>query len=128
MTIIILSLIGFAICVYGYIVERNFAKNPSYHAACDISDRVSCTKLFTSKYGKMFGVSNIILGMIFYITMTVLAYLGMTTLVFYGAVIAFLGTVVFAYISYVVMKVVCPLCTSIYVVNIALLIVSYFNW
>ncbi len=125
MIIILLSLAGFAVSLYAYIVERNFQQDASYKPACDISDRVSCTRLFSSKYGKLFGISNTLIGMIFYALLAGLALFSFYALIFYLSVAACLASVGLAYIASVKMKIFCFLCTTVYILNIALLIVSY---
>lgn len=43
-----LSLAGFLLSLYTSYVEIRAERDHSYQAMCDISERVSCTKVFTS--------------------------------------------------------------------------------
>ena len=53
--IILLTLAGIVISIYAYMVEMNIAQNPEYKPACDLSDKISCTKVMGSSYSKMLG-------------------------------------------------------------------------
>lgn len=121
----IVSLAGLFLSVYAGYVERKLKKNEAYKAACDLSDRVSCTRTFASPYATLFGISNAYLGVLFYSGMLVLALGGYTTLAFIGAVGSIAASLLFAYILYVKIKTFCLVCTSIYVVNILLLVLTY---
>ena len=125
--VILIAFTGFLICIYAWYVDRQLIKNPSYKAICDISDAMSCTKTFKSAWGKLFGFSNTILGIAFYSAIMPLSYLGFNYLVFLGAVCSITFSAYLAYILYFKIKTLCLICTSIYVINIALLIVSYAN-
>lgn len=114
---------GLLVSLYAWYVERRFGEK-SYKPACDISENVSCTKAFTSRYGRLFGIPNSVLGVVFYTAMFVLAWFGYAQLVLYAAIFAMLGTLYLAYISYFVQKNFCLVCWSVYVVNIVLLLAA----
>ena len=124
LSVILLAVLGFGISLYGYMVEWNVARDKTYKAACDISDRISCTKAFYSPYGKLFGISNTMAGMIFYAIVFILAIFGYIYLVRLLAVAGFLATILFAYLLYVKVKSYCLVCTATYVINILLLLCS----
>jgi len=123
MIVQMIAAVGLLLSLYALYVKYR-AKDPAYHAACDLSDRVSCTKAFGSEYGSLFVLSNALWGVLFYVTVIVLASLGFAKLVFSAAVLAMLGTMYLAYISYVVQKNFCVVCTCIYIVNFLLLIAA----
>jgi vitamin-K-epoxide reductase (warfarin-sensitive) len=124
---LILTISGFLISLYAFYIEKKMTKNPEYKPVCDLSDKVSCSKPIKSPYGKFFPVPNSIIGMIFYALMFLIALFGCQTLVFYGAVAACLVSIFLAYILLVKIKSYCLICFSMYVVNILLLISSYFG-
>jgi vitamin-K-epoxide reductase (warfarin-sensitive) len=124
-SLFILSLIGFGISTYAFFVEQKLMKDSQYKAVCDVSDMVSCTKPLLSPYATLLGVSNTILGMLFYAAMAVCALAELTILIWYGSVVAVLMSSVFAYLLYFKIKSLCLICTSIYVVNLLLLYVAY---
>lgn len=43
------SALGVLISIYAFHVETRHEEDPNYEALCDISERVSCTKVFSSK-------------------------------------------------------------------------------
>lgn len=123
-TTALLSALGLLVSAYGYFVEKKMEHDVTYKPFCDISDAISCSKPFKSMYGKTFGISNTILGLMFYSFMLVLSALDARMALFYGALGAAVATVYFAYILYVKVRSFCLVCTTMYVINIALLIAS----
>ncbi len=117
----ILAFLGLLVSLYAYTVERN-ARNPNYKAFCDFTESMSCTKAFTSPYGKLFGISNALGGLIFYAVVLLLTFFGQTTFIFILALVSFWGTLYLAYLSYFKMKNFCMVCNIIYMLNILLLI------
>jgi len=122
--IIIISIIGVLLSIYAYHTEIKIRANKKYKPVCDISKNISCTKAFQSKYGKLFGVPNSLLGIFFYILIILLSFFSLK-IVFYLAILSVLGSTVLSYFSYYKLKTFCVVCTSIYIVNILLLIFSY---
>ena len=123
--IVALALIGFALSLYAFLIERWMKKDPTYKPACDLSDRISCSKPILSKYGKLFGISNTLLGMIYYAAVAVLALLGYYYLVQTLTIAGALASLGFAYILYFKIRSFCLICTATYAINIALLIASF---
>ena len=122
--ITILAIIGLLLSIYAlYVGKKSSEKH--YKAACDINDKISCTKAFSSSYGKILGISNSVFGIIFYIIILILNALDNIQVIFYLAVISVIGSIYLAYISYIKLKILCIVCSSIYLVNILLLIFSY---
>lgn len=60
--IVVSSTIGILLSIYGLHVEISAQSDDDYEAMCDISEHVSCTKVFTSEYGRGFGIIGPILG------------------------------------------------------------------
>ena len=123
--IVILSVVGVLLSIYAFYVEQKAKKNKKYKAICDLSDKASCTKAFSSSYGKMFGVSNSIVGIGFYLIIILLVYFFQYKLIFYLSAFSFLTTIYLAYVLYIKMKNLCIVCTSIYVLNTLLFIFAY---
>lgn len=123
--VIIASAIGLVICLYGLYIEHKVLTDHAYKAACDLSDRASCTKTFLSPWGKILGISNMYVGIAFYSAMIAFGLLGLRTLAFWGAVAACFACAGLAYILYAKVKTFCLLCSSIYLINIILLVIIY---
>ncbi|RNA00352.1 vitamin K epoxide reductase complex subunit 1 1, partial [Brachionus plicatilis] len=76
----ICSAFGLVIAFYSYYVKIKYLRDPGqYRALCDINNKMSCSKVITSRYGSGFGivgklfgensslnVSNSLLGGVFY--------------------------------------------------------------
>ncbi len=110
---------GLLLSAYAYYVERN-AKNKQFKALCDINSTISCSKVFSSKYGRLLGVPNALLGIAFYSVVLLLSFLELDGFVRLLAIPAVAAS---AYLSLLQFKLrtFCLVCTAIYVVNIALL-------
>ncbi|XP_014213150.1 vitamin K epoxide reductase complex subunit 1 [Copidosoma floridanum] len=130
-----LCLLGVGISYYSYIVETTKEKDKSYQPFCDISEHVSCTKAFMSKYGKGFGLiprdsplylPNSLYGIIFY---TIVASLSLfnsywnTVLMLIAAVVSNLFSVYLARVLYLLQDF-CLVCMSLYVINALVLVLT----
>lgn len=120
--IVIISIIGVLLSVYAYYVERK-NKDKDYRAICDVSDKISCSKALTSSYGKLIGVSNSLIGILFYIFIIVLNYTYFN-LIIYFALGSVIGSAYLGYLQFFKLKSFCFVCSSIYIVNILLLVFS----
>ena len=126
-TVIIIALVGLAISAYGITVERKLQQDAQYKAACDISDAISCTRPFLSPYGKMLGISNIWASAVYYCAIIVVALLNLSTITFILTCAGVAASIVFAYILYFKVRSLCLICTSLYLINIALAATCYFS-
>lgn len=123
--IISIASVGLAITAYGFFVENKIKNDPTYKPACDLSDIISCSKPMNSSYGKLFKLSNTTLGMLYYLAMMTLAFFDCAYLAFLLAAAGVGMSVVFAYILYFKIRAICLICTSVYIINIILLITTY---
>lgn len=115
--LIILSIIGFVLSCYAYMIEWKFKKVPGYKPLCDISERVSCLKPLTSSFANIFYFSNAIFGMLFYLTVVVLAFFNIVNFLFILSVFSLIMTIALAYLLYFKVKSFCLICSLIYIVN-----------
>jgi|SRR5579859_2381762 len=122
--VVILALLGLGISAYMYWIEQTLKMSPNYQAACDLSDRVSCTRVIKSEYSHLLYISNNIVGIIFYSIVAILGILDAQGLVFIAALGACISSVYLAYLIYIKIKSYCVMCTSLYVINILLLLAS----
>ena len=123
--IVVISGIGIVLSLYALFVKRQLEQNKDYKAICDINDKVSCTKAMGSRYGSLFIIPNSAFGVVFYGVMGLLAAFDELKAAFWLSVLAVLGSAYLAYISFFKLKVVCPVCSLIYIVNILLLALSW---
>lgn len=113
-------------------------------ALCDINEHISCSKVFTSKYGKGFGLiapvlgessflnmPNSIYGLLFYSLQmylcTVHSYNG-TLVQLVTAAISLAGCAYLAFVLFFILEDVCVVCISTYVVNGLLFAISVWKW
>jgi vitamin-K-epoxide reductase (warfarin-sensitive) len=120
--IVILALIGLALSLYAHHLEQQLKTDEQFRAACDINDRISCTRPLLSSYANFFYYSNSFLGIVFYSTLAVIAFCNLHTLVLLMAVAAMIATLILAYLLYFEIKSICLVCTSLYMVNILILL------
>jgi vitamin-K-epoxide reductase (warfarin-sensitive) len=125
---IILAVLGFGISFYTYLLEQKLKEQSDYKAACDLADWASCTKPIKSSYANIFYFSNAVVGMLFYILVIIFSALGAMKLLFFASLAACLASAVLAYLLYFKIKSLCILCTSLYLINVILLILAIHAW
>jgi vitamin-K-epoxide reductase (warfarin-sensitive) len=134
-SVIVLCLAGIGLSLYAYYVETRKTSDSSYRAACDISERMSCTRVLTSRWSRGFGLFNAdsplnlpdsLFGLMYYCLSLVLnrsytskniAYLRVLF-----SIITNLGSIYLSYILYFILHDVCVVCCGMYIVNFILLI------
>ncbi|KAM3654563.1 vitamin K epoxide reductase complex subunit 1-like [Ammospiza maritima maritima] len=140
----VLCVAGAALSVYALHVEHQAAKDPSYRAACDLGPSVSCTRVFSSRWGRGLGllellvgrdsalnVPNGAIGLLFYLLQGMLG-----TWRGRAAALALVGTSVASALASLWLGAVllfglrdlCVVCLSTYGVNLALLALNLQRW
>ncbi|XP_075687083.1 vitamin K epoxide reductase complex subunit 1-like protein 1 [Rhinoderma darwinii] len=132
--------LGIALSVYAYHVETSREKDAAYRALCDITPSISCSKVFTSRWGRGFGLvekilgsqsplnqPNSVFGVLFYTLQIALGFVGLaaaavTLLVTSLASIA--GSLYLAYILVYILEDFCVICVTTYVLNFILLLLN----
>ncbi|CAL9699059.1 unnamed protein product [Knipowitschia caucasica] len=134
---ILLCVLGFILSIYALHVELSKENNPEYRAMCDLGQYVSCSKVFTSRWGRGFGLvqifvgqesplnqPNSVLGIIFY---SLQLGLGLASsprsavLLVLASWVSVAGSLYLASILFFVLGDFCMVCVSTYVINFALL-------
>ncbi|XP_076007855.1 vitamin K epoxide reductase complex subunit 1 [Genypterus blacodes] len=132
-----LCIFGFVLSIYALHVEFSKESNPSYRAMCDLGESVSCSKVFTSRWGRGFGLveiflgrdsalnqPNSVLGIIFYtLQMGLGLSLSKRAVLFLvlASWVSVAGSLYLASILAFVLGDFCMVCISTYIVNFALL-------
>ncbi|NXV54875.1 VKORL protein, partial [Molothrus ater] len=140
----VLCVAGAALSLYALHVEHQAAKDPSYRAACDLGPSVSCTRVFSSRWGRGLGlvepvlggdstlnVPNGAIGLLFYLLQGLLGPCRGRV-----AAVALLGTSVASALASLWLGAVllfglgdlCLVCLSTYGVNLALLGLNLRGW
>ncbi|XP_048872253.1 vitamin K epoxide reductase complex subunit 1-like protein 1 [Brienomyrus brachyistius] len=138
---LLVCLLGALLSLYAFHVEREKARDPDYQAMCDMGTSVSCSKVFTSRWGRGFGLlgsifgtnsvlnqPNSVYGLFFYglqllLGMTVSAVAALILMT--TSIASVLGSLYLAYILYFVLKDLCLICITTYALNIILFILNY---
>uniref|UniRef100_A0A182Q7Z1 vitamin-K-epoxide reductase (warfarin-sensitive) n=1 Tax=Anopheles farauti TaxID=69004 RepID=A0A182Q7Z1_9DIPT len=135
-----LSVVGFLLSLYTSYVELRAEQDRSYRALCDISERISCTKVFTSSYGRGFGivgqlfgdgsllnVPNGFYGIFYYFLVAALSFndnLFAARLNSYLILVSNGLSLYLAYLLYFVLQDMCIVCVTTYAVNLISLILA----
>ncbi|CAH1802308.1 unnamed protein product [Owenia fusiformis] len=139
-----LCILGIILSIYAYYVEFNKERDPMFRAMCDYNGYVSCSKVFTSRWGRGFGLleyvvdkdhwlnqPNSIFGLTFYVFQIMLGENhtvsgSIVQLVF--SCIANLGSIYLGCILYFILQDFCIICVSTYIVNATLLGVNILKY
>ncbi|XP_053789191.1 vitamin K epoxide reductase complex subunit 1 [Vidua chalybeata] len=139
-----LCVAGAALSVYALHVEHEAARDPSYRAACDLGPSVSCTRVFSSRWGRGLGlvepvlggdsalnVPNGAIGLLFYLLQGLLGAsrgrVAAATLLASSAVSA-LASLWLGAVLLFGLRDLCVVCLSTYGVNLALLGLNLRRW
>ncbi|XP_012678234.1 vitamin K epoxide reductase complex subunit 1-like protein 1 [Clupea harengus] len=137
----LVCLLGIMLSLYAFHVEQENAKDSKYRALCDLSNSISCSKVFTSRWGRGFGLlgsifgndsamnqPNSVYGIIFYILQLLLGMTvsAMAALILMSTSIAsVMGSLYLGYILYFVLKDFCVICVTTYALNFILFVLNY---
>jgi uncharacterized membrane protein/protein-disulfide isomerase len=131
---LIASLAGLAASGAAAYVHYHLLRDPSYVSFCDVSATLSCSQVYSSRYGMMYGVPVAIFGAIWFAFATLLSTAGLTArpavqesvpgYLFAGSTLALSMILYLGYASFVLLKLVCVLCVITYAAVIALFLVS----
>jgi vitamin-K-epoxide reductase (warfarin-sensitive) len=132
--IILFALVGFASAAASTYVHYQSVQDPGYTSFCDISDSVSCTQVYLSRFGSVNGIPVALLGafwfgLVLLLTMAagrdpselgqniggyllVLSTLGLSAVLFLG------------YTSLMVLGTLCVLCAVVYVAVVGIFLLS----
>ncbi|XP_077170871.1 vitamin K epoxide reductase complex subunit 1 [Paroedura picta] len=136
-----LCAVGLALSLYAFHVETSKEQDASYRALCDLSAAVSCSRVFTSRWGRGFGLvagllgprslfnqPNSIFGIAFY-TLQILLGFSSSSLaaiaLLASSFVSIAGSLYLAYILFFVLHDFCVVCISTYLLNFALLFLNY---
>ncbi|XP_066433102.1 vitamin K epoxide reductase complex subunit 1-like protein 1 [Eleutherodactylus coqui] len=137
---LLVCVLGIALSVYAYHVETSREKDATYRALCDINPSISCSKVFTSRWGRGFGLvenilgaqsllnqPNSVFGVVFYVLQIVLGFVGLvaaavTLLV--TSLVSIAGSLYLAYILFYILEDFCVICVTTYVLNFILLLLN----
>jgi len=125
---------GLAASVTAAYVHYHLLRDPTYLSFCDISATMSCTQVYSSPYGSMFGMPVAIYGALWFALAVLLTAAGLwgppsvrenvPGYLFAGSTLALSMILYLGYASFVLLKLVCVLCLITYAAVITLFLVS----
>ncbi|XP_068228902.1 vitamin K epoxide reductase complex subunit 1-like protein 1 [Palaemon carinicauda] len=137
----ILSGIGIMLSLYALYVEVSKESDGNYQAMCDISPSISCSKVFTSKYGRGFGIigellghdhilnqPNSIPGILFYVLIVITGEIKNLRAAKVQKILLFFSnfmSLYLAYLLYFVLHDFCIVCVSTYIINLLLTLCGF---
>lgn len=134
-SVTILCLAGMSLSLYAFYVETRKNNDPSYRAACDITERMSCSRVLTSRWGRGFGLFDAksplnlpdsLYGLAYYCLSILLNQSTNSKVIanlrVFLSILTNLGSVYLGYILYFVLRDVCVVCAGMYLVNFILFI------
>lgn len=132
--------LGIALSVYAYHVETSRENDAAYRALCDINPSISCSKVFTSRWGRGFGLvenllgaqsllnqPNSVFGVVFYALQIVLGFVGLVAAavtLLATSLVSIAGSLYLAYILFYILEDFCVICITTYVLNFILLLLN----
>lgn len=130
----ILACAGLVAAATSTYVHVRMLADPGYASFCDINASVSCTQVYQSRYGSVFGVPVALGGVIWFAAVLLLAYAGARAprasapnVAGYQLLWSTVGLAVamyMAYASFFVLGTVCLLCVVVYVAVVGIFILS----
>jgi uncharacterized membrane protein/protein-disulfide isomerase len=128
------ALTGLAASAAAAYTHYHLIHDPAYHSFCDVSETISCTQVYQSRFSTVAGVPVAIFGAIAFVAAVLLAVGGLTagpdvraSVPGYLLVLSTLSLAVVLYLGYasfVLVRAVCLLCLTTYAAVIGLFLVS----
>src|SRR3989344_2583936 len=126
--IIILSIIGIINASYIAIKKKRHER-----LTCYIGH--DCNKVIKSRYSKMFGIDNEIIGIIYYIFLIIAVIIlsnydnNLLSHIFFGIIsVATLSSLALVYIQIKILKEYCDYCLYSFIINVIIFVLALFNY
>ncbi|EHB14287.1 Vitamin K epoxide reductase complex subunit 1 [Heterocephalus glaber] len=136
-----LCVAGLVLSFYALHVKVARARDPDYRALCDVGTAISCSRVFSSRWGRGFGLvehvlgadsilnqSNSVFGCIFYSLQLLLGSLRgrwASVLLVLSSLVSLAGSIYLAWILFFVLYDFCVVCITTYAVNVGLMWLSF---
>ncbi|XP_015988351.1 vitamin K epoxide reductase complex subunit 1 isoform X1 [Rousettus aegyptiacus] len=135
-----LCLAGLVLSFYAQHVKEARARDQNYRALCDVGTAISCSRVFSSRWGQGFGLvehvlgpnsifnqSNSIFGCIFYTLQLLFGCLRgrwASILLVLSSLVSLIGSVYLAWILFFVLYDFCIVCLTTYAINVGLMVLN----
>ena len=131
---LICALVGLTVSVMAANVHYHMLHDPTYTSFCDVSETVSCTQVYASRFSTFRGVPVAVFGAVWFafaglmsgawLTARPTVREGVPAYLFAGSTLALAVALYMGYASFVLLKLVCILCVITYAAVIGLFLVS----
>src|SRR5260370_13952106 len=128
------ALVGLGASAAAAYTHYHMLYDPSYRSFCDVTETISCTQVYQSRFSTFRGVPVAIFGAMWFAVASLLSVSGLTArpsvresvpgYLFVLSTLALAVVLYLGYASFVVLRVVCPLCLTTYAAVIGLFLVS----
>ncbi|MBI4477965.1 MAG: thioredoxin domain-containing protein [Acidobacteria bacterium] len=130
---LVLALLGLGASAESTYVHYRLLNDPLYRSVCDISSTVSCSQVYTSRFGTVASVPVALIGLLWFV-LVVLLLLGaprserfrenVSAYLFALSTLALAGVLYLGYASFFVLKAVCVFCVLTYIAVIGLFVLT----
>ncbi len=128
------ALVGLFVSTAAAVTHYHLLYDPTYRSFCDVSERISCTQVYSSRFSMAFGIPVAIFGAIWFAVAALLSIGGLAAresvresvpgYLFVLSTLALSVVLYLGYISLFVIKAICLLCLTTYAAVIGLFLVS----
>ena len=131
---LVCALVGLAVSASAAYTHYHLLYDPNYRSFCDVSETISCTQVYMSRFSTVAGVPVAVFGAIWFVVAGLLSVAGLTArdtvresvpgYLFVLSTIALAVILYLGYASFVLLKAVCVLCLTTYAAVVGLFLVS----
>jgi uncharacterized membrane protein/protein-disulfide isomerase len=131
---LVCAVVGLAASTAAAYTHYHLLFDPTYRSFCDVSETVSCTQVYASRFSTFRGVPVALFGALAFAAAALLSVVGLVArqevresvpgYLFVLSTVSLAVILYLGYASFVVLKVVCPLCLTTYAAVIGLFLVS----
>jgi uncharacterized membrane protein/protein-disulfide isomerase len=128
------SILGLGASVTAAYGHYQMLNDPTYVSFCDVNATVSCTAVYSSRFGSVQGIPVALFGGIWFAFAALVSLTGLfgptaaresaPGYLFAGSTLALASVMYLAYASFAVLKTLCPVCLTTYVAVLGLFLVS----
>ena len=131
---LVLALVGLGASMAAAYSHYRLVSDPTYLSFCDVSSTISCTEVYTSRYGSFAGIPVAIFGALWFVAAGLLAFAGLAArpsvresvpgYLFVMSTLALAVVLYLGYASFFVLNAVCLMCLTTYAAVIGIFAVS----
>src|SRR5262249_29081545 len=131
---LVCAVVGLGASAAAAYTHYHLLNDPNYRSFCDVSERISCTQVYMSRFSTVRGVPVAIFGALWFVVATLLSITGMSAretvresvpgYLFVGSTLSLAVVLYLGYASFMILGAYCILCLTTYAAVIGLFLVS----